>query len=1587
MRKFLKILKYTIASILLLFIVFILLIRTEKFQNFLIKKATHILSQKLNTPVSVSHVYLGFFNHIDIEGVYIADEYKDTLAHIGTLQIRTSELLSNYWRGTTPTLHSLELDNVYVNLYRNNTSDRWNYDFIADALGGNSSNDTSQIETPRKEIQSDNNSNTPLPDLDIEKLICKNIRFKMYDAWSGEDIHFIFEKLDINIKNSDLLNNKIDIDHIQLDKGDILVKEYKGGKPKKIKIIDSNDWGTAFNPDMFKLSIQNIDITKTQFAFIDGDINSVPGEFDATNLQLKDINIHLNNTQIIADTIFSDIENISAQERSGLKLVQLKAKLKLSQVQAQLAQMQLRTGNSFLQNHFEMQYKNFHDFEDFIYRVKMIANFDNSDISSKDIAYFAYILNTYPISLKLSGDFNGTVDNMYADNMLLQTGNTLFQGDAHVVGLPDIDKTIFTADVKKLHTSGSDLNKLIPQTRIDAIAWNELKNIDFSGTYNGTVSQFHAKGDMITSLGNATLDLALNLKPNTPQYNGTIQAQNIELGKLLKQTSLGKITANTDFNGKGFDMATINTKLRGVVKEINIDGNTYRDLHINGVVSNKTFDGIFVSQDPNLAFNFSGSLNLSGKEPIMNFNSRILHLDLQKLGISPQPMKLSCIASLHFTGDEIDNFDGNFLIQDITLTTKDQTIHIDTVAMEAYEKDKIKIIELKSSIADAFIKGNFNLSKLRDAFQLYLSHYMPQYVKKPKTNINEYFNFQVQLKDISHIIPLFVKNISGLDQTLILGELNTFEKKFSLDATIPNLQYDQIAFKNTYIVGSGNFQDFDMSIYGGNLLYQNQLLMPSFQINGNMSNNFANLEIITQSINELLGGASIKLKGTAVDEELYVNLEPSHITLKQDKWGINCAQTIKIGKDIEIKKLNIESGAQQIQISTQKNGSNDLNVNIANIDLESISDYFNFTSPIIYGRLNGNIEVKDFMNKPVVHTNIFSSNAIRIDNDTIGIVRLNAHYDIEKQLLTIDKNTSLERDKNYTQIAGYVNLKDSTLQVNADLNNTSIVFLNQFLHDFLKDIRGNLTGKIDISGTIENPDIQGSLLLKDYYMKVIMLGTAYYIPQAKFNFNNEKIQLGEIAIKDEREGNYSGIISGKITHKNFSNFRMDVKLKSSNLLCMNLKSWENDLFYGYIPAEVDAKIEGALENLYVNINTKPLQGATYYLPMGGTGDASTFEYVKFREIGRNQTEEKTNKGNNALKLTLNIDATPDIETIIVMDKNTGEDIRAKGNGNLKIILDIGNNMEMYGTYVITEGKYNFKFRGVVNRSFSIDEGSQIRWTGDALGALMDVKAIYQLPKPLALYPLVSTQVAGDKNEEQEAKRTYITLVPLKLSGVLSQPKIEFDILQPDNKSLGSIAYTKLEQIRNDERELFNQAGILLLLGEFRSSEGLSGNAYSQSAISTVSDLVGSAVSSEITNQFQSLTGLKGISLNINYQNMNQESQLINTNRDRFSFNVSANLFKERLIVDFGNSLDVSRNASGNSSSNFYGDFKAQLLLTKDGRIRANAYRTNNVDIGGAPFTRGGVGISYKKVFNSFSDLFHAKKSIKPVIIDTTANNI
>jgi hypothetical protein len=1594
-KRFFKIIGIFFLLILLGLGVLLWLLTKEKYQNIIAEKATEYLSEKLHTKVEIEHVKISVMNEVCLQGVFVADQQHDTLAYVGSLHLKTSELIRNFWNKETSVIHTVGLDDVYINLKRAKDTTQWNYDFIAEAFGSsnhidNTANDTASIAIV-EEVSTTNDS----PLIDVKTLNCNRIRFNMLDTWRGEDMRYALQHLDVKIDTFLLNKKRIVVDDVLIQRVDAFVREYKGGKPKDLSPDDTASWGTPFNTEKHHISFRNLNIEQSNFKYEDGEDKPKAKEFDERHLAITNFNIVLKNAEIIDDTLYTKIENLTAKERCGIEIKLLQANAKISQVQSYLTNMTLKTNNSLLKNHYEMNYKTFHDFNDYIAKVNMKAHLKQSSISSIDVGYFANVLNQYPISINLAGDVEGTVDKLSARNMQLSTLTTSFKGDALVTGLPDIDKTIFDIDAKDLKTSGSDLNKLIPQTKVDVIAWNKWQKINFKGKYKGKTDVFNIKGNLITNLGNSIVDLNMNFKAKIPSYSGELETENFDLGTLLKQKTIGHISIKGKIDGKGFDMNQLDAKVNAIVKHIEVNGNRYNNLTINGLVSNKKFDGIFVSQDPNLALNFDGKLDLSGKQPAYHFNSRFIKFDLQKIGLSKKPMTGSGYASLNFTGDQIDNFVGQAVLKNVSIETEGQNFYADFISLSSVYEMGQKKLNLKSSIADAEIVGNFSITNLPRTFQQYLYHYLPQYINKPMSeSIAQNFNYNVSIKNIAQLLNTFTPNLHGLENTNLSGTLDTRKQIFSLDAMIPHAGFQDFQVDSLQIVGAGDFSSFDLNAVTKQFYYKEEVVIPSMQLNSSMANDTASLNINTQSINTLLGEASLNCKATAMNGNLYVSVLPSNVNVNNLTWHLNCANQLVFGKTLLVQDFVLETGPQKIIINTRQADKTDLLANIENIDLENISQMANKNGAQFLGHLNGNIEVLDVLHEPLVFADVSSIDNVRIDNDTIGFVHAKISYDIKNNVLKLEKSTSVSHFDSYANVEGVINAKDSSIDLRTNLSRLNISFVNQFLADYIQNLKGLATGEVLVKGSIKNPNVSGAINLTGASVKVLYLGTSYFIDDAKFRFNNRKIEMDNIIVRDERNGNYTGLVKGYISHNNFKDFYLNFDLLSDNLLCLNTVDTPDQLFYGYIPAQITAKVKGELNDVDMQIDAKPIKGAEFHLPINSSGDASTYDFIKFAKIGRNQIEEKEKKHKASyLNLRMNIEATPDIDAYIILDRNTGEQIIARGNGAIVLNIDLGNSIEMNGAYEITDGKYFFNFRSLFPRVFTINEDSRITWNGDALAANMNIKTRYKLENNLPLFNLVASQLESLDNKSPdyiEALKSYPTYLDINLTGALSKPDIKFDILQPDNKATGSMGFSRLEQIRNDEKELVSQAGVLLLLGSFKEpSSGISTGTYRSGAISSVSDMITSALSNEINNQINKILGTNIISVNVDHNSLAASTLDNVNNREKFSVNVTAKLLKERVIVDVGNSLDVSKNVeSGTTKSNYFlGNFSASYIITPDGRLRLNAYRTQNPDLEGLKnITKNGLGISYRKVFNSFNDLIYGVKKKEKLIIDTLKTN-
>jgi hypothetical protein len=419
--RFLKIIAWFTFSLILLLAIGIWILSFEKVQQLLVQRGARYLSEKLHTKVSVNRAHLAFFNSFEMEGVYVEDQQQDTLAYIGKIELRASELLSSYWNDNKAIIKTIGIEDAYIYLHRKQDS-IWNYDFVAEAFGGSSEQPDQQ-----PEIQKQQPVTKPAGfEIDLKHLRLTRVRFYMLDGWRGEDMTFEIDDVNLHAKSMDLSNKRIALEKLIIDGADIAVREYDGYRPKREKIIDSTDWGTPFNPGLYQIVANEISLKNAAFAYTDGNDIPLPHEFDEEHIQVTGLQIDLKNTRIFADTIFSTINNLKATERCGLQIASLQADLKLSQVHAALSKLTLQTAYSTIQDHVELNYRNFHDFEHFITNVNMKANLKQTHVSTLDIGYFANIINEYPIAVKLEGELDGTVDYLKANNLEIRARNSNF---------------------------------------------------------------------------------------------------------------------------------------------------------------------------------------------------------------------------------------------------------------------------------------------------------------------------------------------------------------------------------------------------------------------------------------------------------------------------------------------------------------------------------------------------------------------------------------------------------------------------------------------------------------------------------------------------------------------------------------------------------------------------------------------------------------------------------------------------------------------------------------------------------------------------------------------------------------------------------------------------------------------------------------------------------------------------------------------------------------------------------------------------------------------------------------------------------
>jgi len=444
----------------------------------------------------------------------------------------------------------------------------------------------------------------------------------------------------------------------------------------------------------------------------------------------------------------------------------------------------------------------------------------------------------------------------------------------------------------------------------------------------------------------------------------------------------------------------------------------------------------------------------------------------------------------------------------------------------------------------------------------------------------------------------------------------------------------------------------------------------------------------------------------------------------------------------------------------------------------------------------------------------------------------------------------------------------------------------------------------------------------------------------------------------DSEGNY-GIASGLVLHEGFRNFKFAVDISCSNILALNTREQDNEMFYGKAYARGKVNISGTPEVINFNLDLRTRPNTRITIPIEGVSSVSDADFITFMKStdkmtiaekrrerrDKIRTIQENKKSDSEINVTVNLDATPDAQVSLIMDPKMGDVIRTTGTGNFRMTYHSrDSDFKMYGGYEIYKGEYLFTIQSIISRKFDILEGSLVRWTGNPYDAFLDIRAKYTL------------NVSPNEILEDPNIRTTLTPVHcmLDLTGTIGNPNIKFDLEFPN---ADEELRRQVRSIINTEESMNRNIASLLALGHFYMADRATGSTGS----SDLSSVGFSTLSSQISSWISMIS--KDLNVELNYRPVSDGV----TTANEFDVALSTQFLNDRLLINgnFGYREDVTNSPN---VSNSIIDFDLEYKLNRSGKLRVKGFnRSNNSYFKQNPNTQG-VGIIYREDFDAFSGL-------------------
>ncbi len=1322
----------------------------------------------------------------------------------------------------------------------------------------------------------------------------------------GRDTLLYAEKIELRTSPLKILFKTIYFRKIELTNANIYFLKDEAGefniskltKPsEEEEIEDSVSSEFTFKIQVADFSLNNVDLNLQSFE--NKNSTEVYDTLYTDDLRLKNINLSLNAfADFSSKEIRLSINNFSVKPNlRGFVVENLTGDFLINNDEVIVSGLNLKTKRSNIS--LNVSVKNFPvlggdiQIEEVPFRLDLFADEFNFD----DLANFVPAIELLQGSIKTNIRIRGTLDELNIQNLDIAINKTRLRGRGNVKNVLDGAQMLIDVNFSESYIHSADPDSIL--RTIDIPVYDGYGTIKFDSLYfKGEPLKFKAGMLVKTDRGQIDAIVALDLTKDDIIYDAVMLTQNFDLAPFTGLSTT--LNSHIIVKGKGTSPDSMDTHISVIGNWSEIQNRNYQklifDLTASGgdIIYDLSFKSDTTTGDVSGKINFTDLSN-----PVYEINASLRNFNIANL-IPGSELETNININItasgnHFDPDSIELFAvfalDSSIVGDIELNNKKVIVDL----RNDYEGSRV--INVVSNLADITLSGQFSILDIASVITAeanLITDFIDQSIEKinpSETNVSYDqtepvylpenmvdINYSIEFKDFELLSLLlgsidieidgdisgFIKrNGDSLSVSALLdvnyfkyleaGELyfisgmklnaeviNDFSIEFpssftsKIDLSVHEMFFNE-KIHDLDFAAEINHHDVTLDFSGQLDNYLKTQLNGSIVLNDNIASLLLDSLIITYNNFDLWNKNKINI--TYSNEQFIFN----EFTMTHNPGDIEINGLFSLTNDqnlsLHIKNLSGEDVSRDVFKVPPETGFN------SNIDLTAFWQG-TAVSPLLNMNLNvDDISIKKRKIGTLITSLIYDNSGLNVDLNFLDTL-----YNIKNPKLKIEGVLPIDLSLQQSELREY----GKKLHLSLEANDFELVTLSGLI-PFIKDLKGELIGEINIDGTMEDLNISGNAAIHDVSFTA-ELNNIKYEAFASVLLENDDIIIDSLYLKNTEGTNGGGTIvgGGKITHRNLEVRKMIFTAEGKLKVLAKETRAANPTIYG------DLSITTHGNMVYIYDDNENSFSAELLINKGAevtiTPARSGFSTSSERFIYQYKTYLST-YGDNAL-----------IDSLIVLSdlisKRRGTKPSRPNNLNLRIKIDVEDEVKIVfvlspefkqnlTAYLAGNFEYSIVDNNPVARGeLNLLEGSKLEFIKpfEALGSVkffdeidnpyLDVTASYHD------YYLTSDTVGVTSGEKEVEIR-------IQLEGPLNEMNKNF-IQQEGNISV-YIRDNNLADYQLDATKTSSDAIMFIIVGKFTDdATNQDRNVAASTAASFAGSLVGSFLNQKFGNYIRSV---------------------------------------------------------------------------------------------------------------------------------------